>query len=95
VAVAPSPSGGEPDQENLPKRPRGVTLAEASRAQAPPAPRPPATGGSAAPSAPAPAPVDRGARFAAFRQAGEQNRNGPPPPGPFDDGTAPRDEWAP
>ncbi|HWG14688.1 MAG TPA: ATP-binding protein [Streptosporangiaceae bacterium] len=92
AAVAPPPSGGGPDEENLPKRPRGVTLAEASRAQELPPPRPSPTAGAGAP-----APVDREARFAAFRRAGEQNRNGlpSPPPGPFDDGTAPPDERTP
>jgi anti-sigma regulatory factor (Ser/Thr protein kinase) len=62
-------AGDDPDQLNLPKRPRGVTLAAASRAQGPP------------PSS-APAPVDRSARFAAFRQTGERNRSGPTPTPP-------------
>jgi signal transduction histidine kinase len=74
LAAAPagppgSAAGDDPDQLDLPKRPRGVTLAAAARAQAPP------------PSS-SPAPVDRPARFAAFRQAGERNRSGPTSPPP-------------
>jgi signal transduction histidine kinase len=53
----------------MPKRPRGATLAAAAQAQGPP------------PSS-APAPVDRSARFAAFRQTGERNRSGPTPTPP-------------
>ena len=69
--IGGSAAGAGPDQPDLPKRPRGVTLAAAAaRAQTPPSP------------ADAPAPVDRSARFAAFRQAGERNRNGSPPPLP-------------
>ena len=69
--AGPVPPGDGPDRLDLPKRPRGVTLAAASRAQAPP------PSGS-----PAPAPAGRSARFAAFRQAGERNRSGPTPPPP-------------
>ncbi|HLH58508.1 MAG TPA: hypothetical protein VKV33_05075, partial [Streptosporangiaceae bacterium] len=93
-----------PDEEDLPKRPRGVTLAAASQATygepgasygepgasygeagasygEPGAPygfepgTAPGAGSRSAPPPP-PAPVQRapGARFAAFRQAGERNR---------------------
>ena len=58
-------ANGDPGQLDLPKRPRGVTLAEATRS----APEPAAA--SAAP------PRDAAARFAAFRQAGERNRGAP------------------
>jgi signal transduction histidine kinase len=58
-------ANGGPGQLDLPKRPRGVTLAEATRS----APEPAAA--SAAP------PRDAAARFAAFRQAGERNRGAP------------------
>jgi signal transduction histidine kinase len=62
-------AGDDPDQLDLPKRPRGVTLAAASRAQGPP------------PSS-SPPPADRPGRFAAFRQTGERNRTGPTPTPP-------------
>jgi anti-sigma regulatory factor (Ser/Thr protein kinase) len=58
--AAPAPAV-EPDRSEMPKRPRGATLAAAARAQEAPAP-------SAPP--PAPPPVDRSARFAAFRRTG-------------------------
>lgn len=50
------------DEFNLPKRPRGVTLAAASHLE----------------PVQAPARRDAGARFAAFRQAGERHRSTPP-----------------
>jgi signal transduction histidine kinase len=69
-AGPPDPAAGDgPAQPNLPKRPRGVTLAAASRDPAPPPPGPRA-------------PVDRSGRFAAFRQTGERNRSDPAPPSP-------------
>ncbi len=83
---------GEPEEENLPKRPRGVTLAAASYPEPgtgygtepgtgygtePGIPYGADPGAVAAPSAPAPAQRDPGARFAAFRQAGERNRGTP------------------
>lgn len=96
-ALEPAPVTATAGEDHLPKRPRGVTLAEASRGQAPPPSPdgPPATPASAtpAPAAPAASP-DRSARFAAFRQAAGRNR-GTPPPQPFDDGTAPRDDGTP
>jgi signal transduction histidine kinase len=70
------PSGGQPAaglEPDLPKRPRGITLAAASRTQPDPA--------VAAP----PPPRDTGARFAAFREAGERSRG--TPPGSQDDET--------
>lgn len=60
-------SGG-PDDFELPKRQRGVTLAEASRS------------GPGAATASPPQPRDAGVRFAAFRQAGERSRNTPASP---------------
>jgi anti-sigma regulatory factor (Ser/Thr protein kinase) len=68
VSVSQEEAGaanGDPGQRDLPKRPRGVTLAEATRS----APEPAAA--SVAP------PRDAAARFAAFRQAGERNRGAP------------------
>jgi signal transduction histidine kinase len=62
-AAAGRPADGL--ERDLPKRPRGVTLAAASRTQPDPA--------AAAPP-PSP-PRDTGARFAAFREAGEQSRS--------------------
>jgi len=83
VSVGGPPEPGQPDEEDLPKRPRGVTLAVASQAPygEPGAPygfergTAPGAGSRSAPPPP-PAPVQRapGARFAAFRQAGERNR---------------------
>ena len=64
TAPATGPAGFD-----MPKRPRGATLAAATRAQEPPPPS-------------APAPVDRSARFAAFRQTGARNRPGPAPTSP-------------
>jgi signal transduction histidine kinase len=72
-AAAGCPADGL--ERDLPKRPRGVTLAAASRAQPDPAV-----------AAPPPSPPrDTGARFAAFREAGERSRN--TPSGSHDDET--------
>lgn len=61
-----TPEGEEDGGPALPKRPRGATLAAASH----PAGRPA--------SPPAAQPHAAGARFAAFRQAGDRNRQGAP-----------------
>jgi hypothetical protein len=61
-------ANGAPGQLDLPKRPRGVTLAEATRTAPEPAAASPAQ------------PRDAAARFAAFRQAGERNRGVPAGP---------------
>jgi len=73
------PSFGQPaaaqeaaQEPNLPKRPRGVTLAAASGGQPGPVVAAPAP-----PPAPPPAPRDSAARFAAFREAGERSRSTP------------------
>jgi anti-sigma regulatory factor (Ser/Thr protein kinase) len=61
--------GAEPDPDSLPKRPRGLTLAAATR---------PAPGTSATAAA---QPEQAAARFAAFRQSGDRPRSqGTPPP---------------
>jgi signal transduction histidine kinase len=83
-ALAPAavpPAGDGPDWENLPKRPRGVTLAAASGVQASPPSAPATPDAPGAPDLPSAAPAagDRGARFAAFRQAGARNRSTPDP----------------
>jgi signal transduction histidine kinase len=68
-AAMPSPSGLEPalatsgPSGELPVRPRGATLAAASRSMPPASP------------APAAQPRDAAARFAAFRQSGERSRS--------------------
>jgi hypothetical protein len=82
LSSAGPPSFGQPSaglEQNLPKRPRGVTLAAASggqRGQSGQSGQPgPAV---AAPPAPSPeAPRDTAARFAAFREAGERSRSTP------------------
>jgi hypothetical protein len=67
--AASSPSGLEPAlagsgaSGELPVRPRGATLAAANRSMPPASP------------APAAQPGDAAARFAAFRQSGEQSRS--------------------
>jgi signal transduction histidine kinase len=73
--AVPTPSGLEPAPPigssggaDLPVRPRGATLAAASRSMPPASPVPPAE------------PREAAARFAAFRQSGERNRSTPPAP---------------
>jgi anti-sigma regulatory factor (Ser/Thr protein kinase) len=63
-------AGDGSDPDNLPVRPRGRTLAAASRPEL----------GTGAPPAPPRQSRDPGARFAAFRQAGERNRGTPDEP---------------
>ena len=76
LSSAGPPSFGQPSaglEQNLPKRPRGVTLAAVSGGQ-PGQPGP----AVAAPPAPSPEmPRDIAARFAAFREAGERSRSTP------------------
>jgi signal transduction histidine kinase len=75
------PSFGQPSaglEQDLPKRPRGVTLAAASGGQPgqPGQPGPAVAAPPAPPPAPPPeAPRDTAARFAAFREAGERSRS--------------------
>jgi anti-sigma regulatory factor (Ser/Thr protein kinase) len=68
VSAEAGVSNGDPGQLDLRKRPRGATLAEATRSAPEPAAASPAQSRDAA------------ARFAAFRQAGERNRGVPAGP---------------
>jgi anti-sigma regulatory factor (Ser/Thr protein kinase) len=77
-SAGPSPAGppsfGQPTaglEQDLPKRPRGVTLAAASNGQ----PGQPGPAVAAPPPPPPSASGDMAARFAAFREAGERSRS--------------------